>query len=190
MKAWVWWAAGGAAAVGVAGVLLGLKGSGALEQAWEALPNPGGVLEPARRDPGAIFAAVARVNPAQNPTLQRGYLGQPNWCNRFVHLACDELGVPMIWGEYGTKADDQIAWLDAGSDGWFQVGNKSEAQNLALEGYVVLATYYNFLGSGHMALVLPLAGTMMIAQAGKSCFNQGTLAAGFGGINPVFYAHA
>lgn len=190
MKAWVWWAAGAAGAAGLVGVILGVKGTGILNQDPFA---PGTNLLPQifGRTPQDIFNAVASVDPANNPTLQRGYLGQPNWCNRFVHLVCDELGVPLVWGEYGTRANDQVDWLRAGNGGWFPV-SKADAQSLALQGYVVLAAYQNSNPdeSGHMALVLPLAGTMMIAQAGARNFNQGSLAAGFGSIQPEFYAHA
>lgn len=189
MKAWVWWAAGAAGAAGVVATVFGLKGAG-------LLPGGGGEgslfdsLPFISRSPQDLLNAVARVDPEHNPTLQNGYLGQPNWCNRFVHLVCEDLGVPLLWGQYGTRADDQIAYLDAGNDGWFPASSQQVAQDFACQGYVVLATYYSFLGSGHMALVLPFTGTMMIAQAGKSCFNRGTLAAGFGGIKPVFYIHS
>lgn len=184
----LYWAAGAAGAAGVIGLVLGLKGAGIDPATWF---DPG-VLPPPRRSPEDILAAVAAVNPAGNPTLQRGYLGQPNWCNRFAHLVCEELGVPLIWGEYGTRANDQISWLDAGNGGWLPVATKLQAQELALQGYVVLATYYNLSPgeSGHMALVLPYSGAVQIAQAGRSNFNRGSLAAGFGQIQPVFYAHA
>lgn len=188
-SSWLWWAAGAAGAVGVAGVLLGLKGAGviAAEDAGVINLNSMGF-----RSPQDIFDAVAKINPEGNPTLQNGYLGQQNWCNRFAALVTSELGCPIIFGEYGTRANDQIAWLDAGSNGWYQVGSQSEAQSLAINGSVVLATYYNMMpgGSGHMALVLPVGGGMRIAQAGKHCYNNASLAAGFGAIRPVFYAHS
>lgn len=147
------------------------------------------------RNPQDILDAVAEVDPKYNPTLQSGYLGQPNWCNRFAALVTRALGVPIIYGDYGTRANDQILWLDAGNDGWYPVTNASQAQQLALEGEVVLATYYNMTPgkSGHMALVLPLGGTPKIAQAGKNNFDatdNATIAMGFGAIRPIFYAHS
>jgi hypothetical protein len=190
-SSWLWWAAGAAGAAGIVGVIAGLKGSGLLESTEDGLiPSGAGPLF--GRSPQDILDAVDKIDPAHNPTLQSGYLGQPNWCNRFAALVTAELGVGIIFGEYGTRANDQIAWLDAGNGGWFQVSSKDEAQRLAMEGNVVLATYYNMMpgASGHMALVLPLPGTMQIAQAGKRTFNRGSLAQGFGAINPVFYAHS
>lgn len=188
-SSWVWWAAGAAGAAGVVGLVLGLKGAGVIgaEEAGYVNLNSLGF-----RTTQDIFDAVARVNPEKNSTLQRGYLGQPNWCNRAVALMTSELGCPVIFGEYGTRANDQIAWLSAGNDGWYQVSSQSEAQRLALEANVVLATYYNLAPgeSGHMALVLPIAGAMRIAQAGKNNYNNALLGAGFGAIRPVFFAHS
>jgi hypothetical protein len=144
------------------------------------------------RTPQDILDAVAEVDPEGNATLQHGYLGQANWCNRAAALFARALGVPILYGDYGTRANDMIAWLDAGNDGWYPVVNAGDAQRLAMQGEVVLATYYNLAPgeSGHMALVLPLPGTPMIAQAGKWNFNRGTIANGFGAIRPIFYAHS
>lgn len=186
MKNWFVWLAGAAGVAGVVGLFLGLKGAGVLEAEADGAVDLG---NGAARSPDAIFHAVQKIDPQHNPTLQNGYLGQPNWCNRFVHLVCDELGVPLIWGEYGTKANDQIEWLGNGNGGWFKVSSQSEAQSLAINGYVVLATYWAMIGSGHMALVLPIGGAMQIAQAGKHCYNQASLQAGFGAIHPEFFAH-
>lgn len=183
MKNWVYWAAGGLGAAGLAGVVLGLKGAGAFEPQFVPAPS---------RSPQDVLNAVAAVNPEGNPTLQRGYLGQPNWCNRFLYLVCSQLGVPMLYGEYGTQANDQISWMDDGEAGWFQIAGPEAAQQRALEGYLVAATYYNLnpFGSGHVAVVLPLAGAVQIAQAGARVGSRMTLAAGFGAIRPVFYGHA
>jgi hypothetical protein len=144
------------------------------------------------RSPGDILDAVAYVDPEGNSTLQRGYLGQPNWCNRFAHLVADYLRVPLIWGEYGTRANDMADWLADGNDGWFKVDSGTDAQALALQGFFVLATYKNWMpwNSGHMAVVLPYPGAVQIAQAGRSNFERGTVTQGFGGIVPVYYAHA
>jgi hypothetical protein len=189
---WVYWLGGALGVAGAVAFVFGLKGSGLLETTEDGASGSGSGGPLFGRSPQDILDAVAKVDPAHNPTLQSGYLGQPNWCNRAVYLLCSELGVGIIFGEYGTRANDQIAWLDAGNGGWFQVSSKDEAQRLAMEGYVVLATYFNMMpgASGHMALVLPLPGTMQIAQAGKRTFNRGSLAQGFGAIQPVYYAHS
>lgn len=180
---WLYWGAGALGAAGIAGLVLGLKGAGVFEPQF--IPGPS-------RSPQDILNAVAAVNPEGNPTLQRGYLGQPNWCNRFLYLVCSQLGVPMLYGEYGTRANDQVEWMDDGNDGWFPIIDAADAQAKALEGYLVAATYYNLnpFGSGHVAVVLPLAGAVQIAQAGARVGSRMTLSAGFGSIQPVFYGHA
>jgi hypothetical protein len=144
------------------------------------------------RSPQDILQAVAYVDPEGNPTLQRGYLGQPNWCNRFVHLVADYLRVPLIWGDYGTRANDMVDWLADGNADWFKVDSGMEAQALALQGFFVLATYKNWMpwNSGHIAVVLPHAGPVQIAQAGAHNYNHTTVDKGFGSIVPVYYAHA
>lgn len=185
---WLYWAAGGLGVAGVIGMVLGLKGAGVFEP-HDALVTG---IEPPNHTPQDLLAAVAAIDPEHNPTLQRGYLGQPNWCNRFVHLMADYLGVPLVWGEYGTRANDMIDWIDAGNSGWFQSPNVDNAQALALQGYFVVATYRTLMpwDSGHLAVVLPYPGAVQIAQAGKSNFNRGSVARGFGSIQPIYYAHA
>lgn len=174
-------AVGGAIAAGVAIFLNRIKTA-----AYEAAP---GVFH---RDPQSILDAVATVDPEHNPDLQRGAAPAAvdgTWCNKAAYLILQQLGIDIPWGDYGTKADDIIAWIDAGNDGWYQV-SQDDAQALALNGGVVLATYYNMGGPGHIAIVLPIGGpTIQIAQAGAQNFDQGDLVHGFGFIKPTFYAH-
>lgn len=146
------------------------------------------------RKPVDILNAVADVDPQYNPVLQPGQInGQPSpgatWCGKAIMLILAKLGLGIPWGEYGTLINTIIEWLDAGNDGWFPAINAADAQAQALAGKVVLATYYNPGGHGHAAIVLPIAGPMQIAQAGKTNFNQGSLAKGFGNIQPIFYVH-
>lgn len=146
------------------------------------------------RTPDDILNAVAAVNPEGNPDLQPGANGGASWCNKFVALVTAQLGVPIIWGEWGTRANDQINWLQEGNGGWYPA-SKADAQAAALAGHVALATYFNLNppphDSGHMALVLPYQGAMQIAQAGAHNFNQVALNSPqtFGSIQPDFFVH-
>ena len=140
------------------------------------------------RTPQDILDAVADVDPKNNPELQPGYLGDAfTWCNKFMYLVLGELGVSIPFGP--TDANDQIEYLAQGNDGWQRV-QAQDAQAAALNGNVAVATYFNPGGHGHLALILPYSGVMQIAQAGASNFNRGSLASGFGAIQPVFYVHA
>ena len=147
------------------------------------------------RSPQAVLDAVATIDPENAPDLQPGAPPAPpdgSWCNKFVDRLMGLLSVPFApWGEYGTLVNDQIAWVDAGNGGWYPILNAGAAQVAALAGKVVIATFYNLNGHGHIAVVLPIDGVpLQIAQAGATNFNQGTLRRGFGSnITPIFYAH-
>jgi len=169
---WLWALAAGAAAA----VAVLFKTSNPISNA----------LVSALRKPQDILDAVASVDPEGNPELQPGYAGGASWCNKFIALVTAKLGVPL---PSNTLANDMISYMDAGNDGWYQVSNASVAQSAAMVGKVAIATYYNFSGHGHMALVLPIDGPVQIAQAGATNFNQGSLSRGFGFIQAVFYVH-
>jgi hypothetical protein len=146
-----------------------------------------------QRDPSEILFAVQVVDPGHNPELQPGAVPAPvggTWCNKALYLMLRQLGINLPWGDYGTRANDLIAWIDASNDGWYPI-SESDAQAAALNGTVVVATFYNFGSEGHLALVLPIsAPEIQIAQAGRHTFNQGNLSDGFGRIRPNFFAHA
>ena len=137
------------------------------------------------RTPQDILDAVAKIDPEHNPDLQPGANGGADWCNRFLYLVLKELGVYM---PINTLANAEIEFMASSSD-WTQL-SQDDALAAALQGQVVVATYYNPGGHGHVALVLPIDGPMQIAQAGASTFNRGTLAHGFGSLPVAFYAHA
>lgn len=141
-----------------------------------------------------IFNAVAKIDPKNNPALQRGAPPAPKktdtWCNKFLAWVTALLGCPIPFGTWGTLANAQILWLADGNDGWYQAASREDAQAAALLAHVVIATYFNPNGNGHMALVLPIEGPMQTAQAGAINFNQGDIEDGFGSIEPVFYIHA
>lgn len=156
-----------------------------------------GVKSAMARIPQDIFNAVAQVDPEHNPSLQRGAPPAPKltdtWCNKAVALITALLGCPIPFGQWGTLANAQILWLQAGNDGWYQAAGREDAQAAAMLGHVVIATYYNPSGNGHMAIVLPIDngdGQLWTAQAGAVNFNQDRLERGFGAIEPVFFIHA
>ena len=149
------------------------------------------IAKGARRTPQDILAAVARINPKSNPALQPGAPPAPTdgtWCNKFIAWVTAELGAPVPYGEYGTPANAMIAWLAAGNSNW-RPATREEATRYALAGKVALAGYFNPGGHGHIALVLPYAEPMRIAQAGRSNFNNGALSDGFGQLPVTFYVH-
>jgi len=146
-------------------------------------------LVASRRDPQSVFDAVATLNPASNPIYQPGYNGGLTWCNKFIADVLGQLGISFPGPP--TLADDQIAYLNAGNDGWTQVADMGSAQAAALAGQIVIATYFNPNGPGHMALVLPIDGPLVYtAQAGQRNWNQGLLLSGFGSKPVQYFAHS
>jgi hypothetical protein len=81
------------------------------------------------------------------------------------------------------NANGTIRWLRQHGPryGWQQV-TEGEARAAADQGRFAVATWLNVAGSGHIAVLRPSeGGHTMIAQAGRSCFEKGPLAQGFGG---------
>jgi hypothetical protein len=188
------WALLGALAVsgGVAAVIAAVLGRP--RNGEETPSSEGGILETLglRRTGQDILDAVAAVDPEHNPQLQQGAPpASPDgtWCNKAAVWMVERLGVDLPWGSWGTRANDIIAYVDQGNDGWYPI-SEANAQVAAMQGKIVLATFYNFSGSGHLALVLPIPGPeVQIAQAGRDNFNQGNLSDGFGRLKVAFYAH-
>jgi len=168
--------------------VLALGGAGvAAVGAFFALREPvSEAIAAATRTPDDILRAVAKVDPEHNPILQPGYYGVGTTaCNFFIAMVTKELGCPIPQ----LLANDQADWVAAGNDGWYPT-TKAGAQSAALMGQVAVAMWHNLGGHGHASLVLPYPGAMMIAQAGRTNFNLGTLAQGWGSIQPAFYAHS
>lgn len=174
----------------VAGIVAGIAGLGVVLWATGAFNAAANVYLTAVRTPEDIIDAAEQVS--VDPSVQPGYSGQPDWCNRFLYLVLDKLGVTIPYGKYGVKANDQIAWIAAGNDGWYST-DAAGAQQAALAGNIGIATYTNPVASasGHVALVLPVDGSpLQIAQAGNTVSAQMPITSGFGLITPVFFAHA
>jgi glutamine amidotransferase-like uncharacterized protein len=122
-------------------------------------------------------------------------------CSAFVAAACDRLGVyilrPPAHGQL-LLANAQQAWIlkQGAEDGWKEVTAHDReqrwknAQELANQGYVVVASYRNRdrHKPGHVAIVRPSAKSAakiaeegpQVAWAGRSNSSDGTLLRGFG----------
>jgi hypothetical protein len=115
-------------------------------------------------------------------------------CSAFVASACDRLGVYILRPpEHGQVllANAQSQWLRAEGKGrgWQAVKSPLEAQRLANEGRLVVASYHNGdpMKPGHIALVRPSAKSErliesegpQIIQAGASNYNSTSLRNGF-----------
>lgn len=174
----------------IAAVVAGVAGLGVVLWATGAFNAAANVYLTATRTPEDIIDAAELIS--VDPSVQPGYAGQPDWCNRFLYLVLDKLGVTIPFGQYGVRANDQIAWIAAGNDGWYPT-DAAGAQQAALAGNIGIATYTNPVpgASGHVALVLPFDGSpIQIAQAGGTVSAQMPITSGFNLIPPVFFAHA
>lgn len=144
--------------------------------------------------PPLVLQAVAAIDPEKNPALQRGAPPAPSpwdtWCNKFVALVTNWLGVGLPWGTWGTTANAQVEWLRKQLDGWTKLPSEAAAIAAALKGAVVVAGAIR-PGHGHIAIGLPFQTVeLQIAQAGASNFARGGLRRGFGRVDDVeFFAH-
>jgi len=116
-------------------------------------------------------------------------------CSAFAAAACDRLGVYILRPPTHSQillANAQQRWLQTRgrADGWWPVSTWQEAQQLANQGEVVVASYRNPNPQrpGHIALVRPSgrsAGSIAtdgpeVIWAGRHNRNSGTLLEGFG----------
>jgi len=116
-------------------------------------------------------------------------------CSQFAAAACMRFGVYLLRPPQHSPyllANAQSTWLhsvDGGQAGWEPLSGGLEAQALANQGWLVVATYRNPdpARPGHIALVRPEIRTAeeiradgpAITQAGRENFRRTTLARGF-----------
>lgn len=115
-------------------------------------------------------------------------------CSAFVAAACDRLGVYILRPPSHSQtllANAQQRWLlKEGPDrGWKRVGTWQEAQDLANEGMVVVASYRNSNSHkpGHVAIVRPSTKSAEaiaeegpdVAYAGRQNHSRASLFQGF-----------
>jgi len=140
--------------------------------------------------------------------------GKPrtSFCSSFAAAACERLGIyllrPPAHGQV-LLANAQQAWLlNRGPDsGWQPVSTADQAQSLANQGYLVLATVHNPnpRRPGHIAVLRPAdkapealqADGPQIIQAGLRNYSSTTVRQGFAGHRGAFannqvlyFAHA
>ena len=86
--------------------------------------------------------------------------GRHTHCSAFVAAFAKKVGVyilrPPRHGQV-LLANAQNEWLQAGSDGWRPVASAIEAQDLANQGYLVVASYHNHHDDkpGHISIIRP-----------------------------------
>jgi hypothetical protein len=111
----------------------------------------------------------------------------------------DQENDPSVLGKgIELDANGVIQWLQTRGEslGWKRV-DPERAQDLANQGYPVVATWLNPGGIGHIAVVRPgqysLNQGPIIAQAGETNFNHGTVDLGFQSLpanqEVVYYYH-
>ena len=165
------------------------------QKRWEPreLPRVKSVLEAVTL---ADVAHHARYQPEDGQTfcnifvwdVTRALLGEaecaPHWVGE-GNAPC-----PMGRGRE-LSANALCVWLRTAGPtfGWHHAG-AAEAHVAAMHGEVALATWENPGGHGHVAVVLPNPNEIRVAQAGKTCFMDGSLTKGFGSKLVNFYVHA
>lgn len=143
-------------------------------------------------------------DPAEKP--------RTSFCSSFAAAACERLGIYLLRPPEHRQvllANAQQAWLlnQAPDSGWQPVPTAEQAQDLANQGYVVLATFHNPnpRRSGHIAVLRPADKTPadlaadgpQIIQAGLHNYNSTAVRQGFAGHRGAFanneilyFAHA
>ena len=130
--------------------------------------------------------AVALVDPMSPDLLPGAGL---TWCNLFVARVCHRLGVTLG----GVLANEQAQWLrtlEAEAVGWRRLHFEQTVRDMAGIGRLVLVTYENPAGHGHIAVVVPLVDSVThVAQAGAVNSPDVQLHSGqsFGGLPVEFH---
>ena len=149
---------------------------------------------PSERSLALYDAVINQFAVEKNPRYRRNQQGKgETYCNIFVWDVTRAMGAeiphwvdqnndPSVLGEgIELDANDVIQWLhNRGS--WKRV-DPERAQNLANQGFPVVATWLNPGGIRYIAVVRPgqysSSQGATIAQAGGTNFNHGTVAQGF-----------
>lgn len=146
------------------------------------------------RSPARYEAVIDQFAVEKNPRYRRNQQGKgETYCNIFVWDVTRAMGAeiphwvdqensPTVLGKgIELDANGAIQWLQT-QESWKRVDPK-RAQNLANQGFPVMATWLNPGGVGHIAVVRPGQYSSnegpAIAQAGGTNFNHGTVALGF-----------
>lgn len=144
---------------------------------------------PSERSLALYDAVINQFAVEKNPRYRRNQQGKgETYCNIFVWDVTRAMGAEIPhWVDHNNKstdlgkgieldANDVIQWLQS-QGGWKEVDSE-RAQDLANQGYPVVATWLNPGGIGHIAVVRPgeysSSQGPTIAQAGETNFNHGT----------------
>lgn len=159
------------------------------------LESPGPRLrsDPSNRSPARLMAIIAEHHHRGVARYQPRDVsgdGRPDtWCNLFAQDVAEAMGVTL---PRNTRANDLADWLSSigRSSGWVEV-SETVAQISADRGELAVASTVNPNGPGHIAVLEPSLGEAgtWIAQAGATNFTRGSLRAGFGNLQPRFFAH-
>ncbi len=132
---------------------------------------------------------IDELNPAGNPDFQRRDITGDNipetFCNKFVQAFCRKADVALP----ELLANDTIDWLDSGpgrAAGWLEC-TFDFAKRAAGRGEIVLPTYFNKSGPGHISVLRDAKGNH--AQAGRTNTNKGSILSGFGSVHVRYFHH-
>jgi hypothetical protein len=163
---------------------------------------------PGERNPDLYSAVIDQFAVEKNPRYRRDQQGKgETYCNIFIWDVTRAMGaeIPHWVGQENNSsvlgkgieldANGVIRWLQVQGE-WQEVGPE-RAQDLANQGFPVVAAWLNPGGIGHIAVVRPGVYSSVqgptIAQSGGTNFNHGTVAQGFqsipAGQEVVYYHH-
>lgn len=85
-------------------------------------------------------------------------LGTDSHCSAFAGAVADLLGIYILRQPYASDinlANNQAVWLPTNTVGWYPISSMTTAQHTANAGGLVVGSYFNSGGSGHIAILLP-----------------------------------
>lgn len=160
-----------------------------------AVMPPGGVCLPRTPDNLRHVVALAQLETA------RRYQPRPyphpssppaTFCNIFVSDVTRWLGcevphnVDGVWQDVRANAE----WLRSGYGSWRSAKPLDAQAHANAGGPAVVVWDSSVRAHGHIALLVPSAAGVRIAQAGRSCFSDEKLVRGFGSLAPLeFFVH-
>lgn len=150
--------------------------------------------KPSERNSARYEAVIDQFEVEKNPRYRRDQQGKgETYCNIFIwdvtramgaeipHWVDQENNATVLGRGIELDVNGAIQWLQT-QESWKKVDPKN-AQDLANQGFPVVATWLNPGGIGHIAVVRPGQYSSnegpAIAQAGGTNFNHGTVALGF-----------
>ena len=146
-----------------------------------------------QRSPAMLDEVVAQFRVKEKTRYTP--VGKATWCNIFVNdvtraLACE---VPHWWLGKELTANDMLKWLgdERGLRHGWRSCNTEDAIARASLGFPTVVVWANPNGPGHIAILKGLQDrpVPLIAQAGATNFERGTVLEGFGPRQVLFFPH-